>query len=127
MEWIETVIAEFGRQVGIQNLTLNSNQRLRLDSDNGNAIGMISLPSLPLPDLVIYLSRPAGYFFEDSQIYTILQIQNFRKARPWQIQSALNGKEFYLGFRIPQRSVSIPTINEAIKLLHNIAENDLQL
>lgn len=126
MEWIEMVIAEFGRQVGIQNLTLNSNQRLKLDSDNGNAIGIINLPSLPLPELVIYLARPAGYF-ADSQFYTIFQVQNFRKARPWQVQAALNGKEFFLGFRIPHRSFSIPTVNEAIKLLRDIAENDLQL
>ena len=35
MNWIEKVIGEFGRQIGINDLALNTSGRLQLDADDG--------------------------------------------------------------------------------------------
>lgn len=119
MDWVDTVIEDFGRQIGVPDLRLHSDHRLRLAADDGSSIGIISLPEIPLPELVVYLARPITYL-NFAHLRSALQVPHFRNAHIWPLQVAASGKEIFIAVRIPQRSISLSTINHSIKLLKNM-------
>ncbi len=124
MNWIEKMIGEFGRQIGINNLALNTSGRLQLAADDGFSIGMIKIDSLPLPELIIYISKPIQHLPE-ARIKSVLQLANLRKFHDWPLQVATHDGKIFLSNRIPDRSISLSVINESINFLRQFADRHL--
>jgi len=124
MDWIRRSIGEFGQQIGIIGLELSSDDKLQLDLEDGSSIGMINAPELPVPELVIYIAKPISYI-QSARMRSFLQIADYRNTYIWPLQAAANRKSILIAARIPHRSVSLSAINECIKLLKGIAENQI--
>ncbi len=122
MDWSEHVVREFGQQIGISNLALIPGKRVQLDVDDGTRIGMISLTTIPIPELIIYVTCETLYISPEL-LKKILQISRYRSSVDWPLQAGHSERRLFFAFRIPERSVSLVSINEAIKSLRKIMAN----
>ncbi len=118
MDWSEHVVAEFGQQIGMQGLTMNEDGRLQLILDDEKIIGMIRLSEIPIPEFVVYISQPCPYI-SSTQLKTILRTSNFRISSNWPLQVGLSNKNLFLALRLPQRAISLSSLNQAIFTLKN--------
>ncbi len=116
MDWSERVVAEFGQQIKMPGLTLNEDGRLQLLLDEEKIIGMIKLSEIPIPEFIIYVSQPCSYI-SSTQLKKILKSSNFRNSPDWPQQVALSNKYIFLALRLPQRAISISSLNQAISTL----------
>ncbi len=118
MNWSDHVVREFGLQIGIPELTLNQENRLHLDSDEGMGmgIGMINAGNLAIPEFIVYVSRPMSYFPAD-RFKSALKDCHYENFLNWPIQIGCTDKRMYFSMRIPQRSLSLSAVNDAFRTL----------
>ena len=125
MNWIDHAITEFGRNIGIPSLQLNSSLRLKLKLENDSCINIQHMPELALPEVIISRAELLNYLNE-KQFRAALKLANFRKQAIWPVQVACNEKELLIAMRIPERSFSLNVLEQTIEqltLLHKKIKN----
>ena len=125
MNWIDHAITEFGRNIGIPSLQLNSSLRLKLKLENDCFINIQHMPELTLPEVIISRSELLNYLNE-KQFRAALKLANFRKQTIWPVQVGCNEKELLIAMRIPERSFSLNVLEQTIEqltLLHKKIKN----
>ena len=113
MNWVQQVIADFGIQIGINDLSLDDEGSIRLESDHRSSIGIIYHQQTPPPEVIVYRSMPITYF-TNGQYRSALEQANSQKPRPWQLQAACNQQEMIFAFRIPERAFLLSSLEKAL-------------
>ncbi len=121
MDWSEQVITEFGHQIGIQGLKFNDDQRLHLKLDDDITIGMGCVSEIPIPEFLVYLSKSSVYLLRED-LKKILFLSNHQKLTDWPLQVGCSKNKIFLCFRIPLRSISLSSLNEAISSLKSVVK-----
>jgi len=119
MNWVQQVIADFGSQIGLNDLSFDAEGSIRLESDDSSSIGIIYQHQQNASEVVVYRSMPAAYF-TDVQFRGALELANYQKPRPWQLQAACNQQEMTLAFRIPERAFLLSSLEKALIELRDI-------
>ena len=118
MNWIEQVIAEFGRQIGMYDLRLGADGSIRFDLDDESSFGIIYNAQRNSNEVIVYRSTPVNYLGK-MQYKEALGLSHFKKPRQWPLQATCNQKVMTLAFRIPERALMLSSLEKAITELQN--------
>ncbi len=121
MNWVEEVITEFGNRIGLYDLRLNTDGSIRLEADDNSSIGILYQGKDKASEVIVYRSISAAYL-APAQYKEALGLSNFRHPRLWPLQAASNQKEMTIGFRIPERSFMLSSLEQALVELRDIQE-----
>lgn len=121
MNWIDEVIRDFGKSMGIPTLSQNELGRLDLATDDGSGIGMMSVDANFQTEVVVYRSIPANYL-SGAQLHKALSLTNLRKPNPWPVQAGWDGKQLIMAARIPQRAFMASSLEKALEDLGAMLE-----
>lgn len=119
MNWTDRIVAEFGSQIGLPDLELDIKRRLRLDSDDGFGITFMDSPDLPIPEFIVVLAR-SGNYLKTFQLENALKHCHHTSSSPWPLQIACSLSETRLAARIPHRSLSLSSLNQAVSMLKKL-------
>jgi hypothetical protein len=119
MNWIEQVIAEFGSQIGIYDLSLGADRSIRLELDDESSFGIIYNDQRNSNEVIVYRSTPVNYLGK-MQYKEALGLSHFKKPRQWPLQATCNQKEMTLAFRIPERAFMLNSLEKALFELRDI-------
>lgn len=119
MNWVEQVIAEFGSQIGIYDLSLDTDGSIRLDMDDESSFGIIYQSQRNSDEVIVYRSIRAAYFGK-MQYKEALRLSCIKKPRLWPLQAAFNQQELMLAFRIPERAFMLSSLEQALVELREI-------
>jgi hypothetical protein len=120
MNWVEQVVAEFGRRIGIPQLAFDHDGALRLDTGDLSSISLFYKPSEAASDVIIYRTTPANYLTAQ-QYRHALKLAHYRFARRWPLQIAYDQRELIVAFRIPERSFMLSDMEKALDDLGEIS------
>jgi hypothetical protein len=124
MNWTDQIISDFGTQIGLPGLRLDQKRHVRLDSDDGYGIALIDSADLPIPEFIVVLARPNNYL-KAFQLEQILTRCHHTSPTPWPLQLACSPSESKLAVRIPHRSLSLSSLNQAISVLKKLHDEML--
>lgn len=119
MNWTDQIVSDFGTQIGLPGLELDKQRRVRLDGDDGSGITLLDSPDLPVPEFVVILARSNNYL-RAFQLEQALRRCHYASPTPWPLQLACAPAETRLALRIPHRSLSLSSLNQAISLLKKL-------
>lgn len=119
MNWTDQIVADFGSQIGLPELQLNPQRRLRLDSDDGFGIAFLDSPALPVPEFIVVVARSNSYL-KVFQLEQLLRRCHHSFPTPWPLQLACSLSETRLAVRIPHRSLSLSSLNQAVSMLKKL-------
>jgi hypothetical protein len=119
MNWVEQVIAEFGSQIGIYDLSLDADGSIRLDMDDESSFGIIYQSQRNSDVVIVYRSFRSAYFGK-MQYKEALGLSCIKKPRLWPLQAAFNQQELTLAFRIPERAFMLSSLERALVELREI-------
>jgi len=120
MNWVEQVVAEFGRRIGIPELAFDHDGALRLDTGDLSSISLFYKASEAASDVIIYRTIPANYLTAQ-QYRNALKLAHYRFARRWPLQIAYDQRELILAFRIPERAFMLSDMEKALDDLGEIS------
>ena len=113
MNWVEQVIAEFGRNIGIPSLALDSRQRLSLGLASGKTLTLAYLPDLPIPEVIVSMSSPSNYS-PTRVLIDMLQRPHFESTPGWTLQTGITEDSLFFTLRIPERAFRLNTLENSI-------------
>ncbi len=119
MDWTDQIVSEFGVQIGLPGLKLDSRRRVRLDGDDGYGIAFLDAAAPPIPEFIVVLARTNSYL-KALQLEQTLQRCHYASPAPWPLQLACSPSETRLAVRIPHRSLSLSCLNQAISFLKRL-------
>jgi hypothetical protein len=113
MNWVDQVIAEFGRNIGISSLALDSRQRLSLGLASGKTLTIAHLSELPIPEVIISMSSPSNYS-PTRVLIDMLQRPHFESTPGWTLQTGITEDSLFFTLRIPERAFRLNTLENSI-------------
>lgn len=113
MNWVEQVISEFGRNIGIPSLALDSRQRLSLGLSSGRTLTLAYLPDLPIPEVIVSMSSPSNYS-PTRVLIDMLQRPHFESTPGWTLQTGITEDSLFFTLRIPERAFRLNTLENSI-------------
>ena len=125
MNWAEQVVNEFGRSLGLHELSFDAHASIRLDAADNTGIGLFLITRPPQQEVVVYRSIPTTYL-SPAQYRAALQSVNFRNPYSWPLQATCDQKELMIAMRIPERSFMVSTLEKTLNDLALFFEKILQ-
>ncbi len=116
MDWIAEIVSDFGRRIGLPDLALDGNGRLRMALEDGRGVGLLHLTSSGNPEIVVYRSCPLAYLNAPS-FRSALRLADFRQPNAWPIQAGMSQRDLMLAMRIPERAFSTSSLEHALSRL----------
>jgi hypothetical protein len=116
MNWVEQVISEFGKNIGIYSLMLDHNQRLSLGLHNGKTLMLAHLSDLPIPEVIVSMSAPSNYT-PAHLLVDMLQKPHFESTPGWTLQTGISDDKLFFTLRIPERAFRLSTLENSIDTL----------
>lgn len=117
MDWIADTLAEFGRQMGIEDLQADTEGRLRLAFDNGNQLAVEQVEREGQDELLLYWVVPVGYQ-AGAWVRQALSRCHAEGPSRWPVQVGLRGAGAEsLGvvlLRTPARGFTPQTLGQAV-------------
>jgi len=120
MNWIEQVIEEFGRRIGIPRLAVNTDGILRLEAADQSSIGIFHKGAETTSEVIVYRTIQANYLTA-GQYRAALRMANYSLARRWPLQFAYDQRELIIAFRIPERAFLLNDLEKALDDLGEIS------
>lgn len=112
MSWIADTVAAFGRSIGMPELSLDEEGRVRLGLPSGGLLGLLNLDDAQPPELMVYRSEPLQHA-HGRKLRRVLRLADFRQPRPWPLQAGVLDDALYLSLRIPQRGFTLDALERA--------------
>lgn len=116
MTWVDDVVAEFGKSMGLHRLQFDDKGVVSLKFER---LGTVVLEKLD-GTVLVYMARE----FEphDSGIARrALTLCHYREQPPYPLQAALHrDQELVFGLRIPARDFQLPTLERAVSYLDHV-------
>jgi hypothetical protein len=119
MTWIDQVVADFGVQIGLAEVQLDSQRRLRLDGDDGYGIAFLDSSALPVPEFIVVVIQ-SSHYLKTFHLEQVLKRCHHTTPAPWPLQLGCSVSETRLAVRIPHRGLSLSSLNQAISFLRNL-------
>ena len=123
MNWIGDIVSEFGRRIGLPNLRLDDQGKLRMALEDGTGLGVWHISGTAAPEVVVYRSCPLAYL-QAPAYRSALRLADFRQPNPWPVQAGVSQRELVLATRIPERAFSSTSFDQALErlteLIHTI-------
>jgi hypothetical protein len=116
MDWIAQIVNDFGKHIGLPELAIDDNGRLRMSLEDGTGMGLLRLSALPNPEIVVYRSYPLAYLNAPS-FRAALRLADFRQPNAWTIQAGISQRDVMLAMRIPERAFSTSSLEHALSRL----------
>lgn len=113
MNWVEQVISDFGRNIGIPSLSLDTRQRLSLSLPNGKTLLLAHLSDLPIPEVIVSMSVPSHYT-PSRVLFDMLQKSHFEATPGWTLQTGITEDRLFFTLRIPERAFRLNTLENSI-------------
>ncbi|MDK2123483.1 type III secretion chaperone SycN [Parachitinimonas caeni] len=116
MSWSAQTLSDFGRQMGMEDLSFNHNGVARFDFADGGSMGI----ELKSEVVLIYLIRPLGYHGETAR-QKALRLADRRQGWSMPIQvGCMGANKLIFLTRLPERSFTLPALEEALDLLNRL-------
>ncbi len=122
MDWIAQIVSDFGRRIGLPELTLDSSGRLRMALEDGTGIGLLHLSASGNPEIVVYRSCPLAYLNARS-FRTALRLADFRQPNAWPVQAGISQRYLMLAMRVPERAFSTSSLEHTLNRLAELLES----
>ncbi len=119
MAWVHEVTNEFGRMIGIPDLQLNEQNKLRLQIDNETILTFFYAENLPIPEVIISRAVPAQHVSTE-QLEKALRANHFEMSSGAVLQCALDDKHFIYSARMPERSFNLSSLENSINFLNQV-------
>ena len=114
MTWIAQVIADFGASIGLPSLSLDADGHLELAWGSEATIAIMHCPEeLGILVSVAQAQKPEG----GRQLRQALRLADRRYAGEWTAYAYLLDDRLALGVRIPERSLTLPALEQALSAL----------
>lgn len=116
MSWVDDVLHEFGRTLGMRRLAFNARGVARMTMERMGSLGIERLPG----ELLVYMVRrvPAS---EGRILRRALTLCHYNEGHPFVLQAGLKGDEHLVFLvRIPEREFSVQTVEQSIELLDRL-------
>ncbi len=124
MKWIENILSDYGRNIGIPDLQLDSSGTIILNCDNDEFILIKLINSTSIEEIIV--ARAASErFYSYEKILDVLTISDFRRGSPLATQVASLSNRLFFCLRIPQRSFSVGVLDDAIKKTNEFSKKIL--
>jgi type III secretion system chaperone SycN len=116
MNWVDQTIAAFGQTIGIPGLSLSPNGSVDLVLEHGGSLSLRHLGDSVPAEVVVQRSKPLE-FAPERQIRRALRLSDFRHPSSWPTQVAVDDDLLILAMRMPERSFSLDSLEQAISEL----------
>lgn len=117
--WIQQSIAEYGRQLGIDHLSLGEGG-LELALADGGVLRVNRFHQTTRDEVLVHLTRPFGHR-AGLMVRQALTKAHFAQGGPWPVQLAMRGSGADAGatvlIRIPERSLTPQVLSHAVEHL----------
>lgn len=119
MDWVDNVVNEFGRQIGISQLLLDADGNVCLTNSDQSQIGIMYVKGSDSTDVIVYRSIPTDYL-TPSQFRLALGMANFKHPHPWTLQVACDKTSIFFLYRIPERAFLLSSLEQALMDLNDL-------
>ncbi len=113
MDWMAQIVSDFGKRIGMPDLALDGNGRLRMALEDGTGMGLLHLTGEGSPEIVVYRSCPLSYLNAPA-FRTALRLADFRQPNAWPVQAGMSPRDLLLAMRIPERAFSTSSLENAL-------------
>lgn len=121
MDWIAQIVSDFGRRIGLPDLSLDDGGRLRMVLEDGTGLGLLQLSGEGSPEIVVYRSCPLAYL--NAPAFRIaLRLADFRQPNAWPVQAGMSPRDLMLAMRIPERAFSTSSLENALSRLAELID-----
>ncbi len=118
MDWIASTLAEFGRQIGIDNLQADDEGRLSLQFESGGQLSIEQIERSGQDELLIFWMTPVGYQ-AGTWVRAALVRCHDEGLTAWPVQVGLRGSGpdtmGLLLVRTPARGFTPQTLGQAVE------------
>ena len=120
MDWLDNTLTEFGQQLGLPDLRLNTQGAVRLALESGKQLSLEPLLQNGQQEVLVTLGLPVGHAAA-SHAQAALQMAHAESFPPLDIQLALSGQGadtlLIATTRLPARVFTVPALSGAVRTL----------
>ena len=118
MNWVEDTLRQLGRSIGIENLTFNARGVCCLSLQKSGELFIERREA----EVFVYLARRIPYL-DERVMEKALSLCHFRNVRSLPVVAGLKGDDEVIFLtRIREEEVSLPVLEEAIRLVMSLHE-----
>ena len=118
MSWVDQVISEFGKNIGIPSLHLNQDGQLRMQYGEKFILGIAHIKIEPIQEVIVSLTARADYI-SNEYLKILLQQANFQTTPLLNLQVSANSINIKKSIRITERSFRLNLLEKSISHLEN--------
>lgn len=118
MSWVDQVISEFGKNIGVPELQLNHEGLLRMQYGEYFILEIYHIKGLPIQEVIVSLARKIDYTSCD-YLKSLLQQANFQITPLWNLHISMTAKSIVKSIRCPERSFRLNLLEQSINQLEN--------
>lgn len=126
MNWIEDTLAEFGRQMGIDNLRADAQGRLQLELGSGGQLSVEQIERDGNEEVLVHLAVPVGYQAAAWVRRALARCHEDAAAR-WPLQVGLRGSgpdaRGLILVRTPARGFTPQSLGQMVDFLRRWADH----
>ncbi len=122
MDWIAQIVSDFGKRIGLPDLALDGDGRLRMALEDGTGMGILHRPDSGPSEIVVFRSCPLAYLNAPS-FRRALRLADFRQPNAWPVQAGISQRDMLLAMRIPERAFSTSSLEQALSRLAELLES----
>lgn len=116
MSWVDDVLREFGRSMGLPNLAFGQRGAVRLSVERLGQLGLERRPD----EVLLFLLRPIPVG-DARPLRKALAVCHYREGHPFAVQAGLRGDDrLVFVVRIPEREFTVQAIEQGIELLDRL-------
>ena len=116
MRWAQEVISDFGKSIGIQNLSIGNDKNLILNLSEDSTIKISLLEDAPVPEIIVSRFITSNYLPTDIA-KKLLEMSHFELTAEGILQCAADEKRIVVASRIPERNFNIATLENSLSML----------
>jgi type III secretion system chaperone SycN len=120
MNWVHDTLADFGKQLGIADLTFGTHGVAQLELQSGGLIAVEPVSRGMVNEVLVYIIQPLG-FDAAMLMRRALARAHFAHADALPVQVAVRGEDsaaqLIMLVRLPERSFTLQTLGHAIDFL----------
>lgn len=120
MDWLDNTLTEFGQQLGLPDLRLNTQGAVRLALESGKQLSLEPLLQNGHQEVLVTLGLPVGHAAA-AHAQAALQMAHAESFPPLDIQLALSGQGadtlLIATTRLPARAFTVPALSGTVHTL----------
>lgn len=120
MSWVQDTVAAFGRQMGLQDLSLDADGVVQLQLQSGGLLAVEPVRRGSIDEVLVYLGRPVGFEGAELLRRSLMQAHS-AAAQVLPVQVALRGEApealLLMLLRVPASEFTLPALEHAVDYL----------